>query len=263
MFKTGKHIINVLIIIIIIASVSSCIPYKRVTLMQYDNLIDSTYALTFEGTELEDTIYRIQANDYLYINITSIDEEVTNIFQPNTAINYITGLNQALTGYYVNDDGTIDFPYIGKIYMKGQTVREAVETIKLATANYVDESKIEVKLINNTISVLGEVNKQGSYPITKTKLNIYEAITLAAGFTDYAKRNKVKVLRKVDGKNKLFLVDLNSGKLIGKNMFFVYPNDVIYVEPLRAKAIGVTPTFSLSIITTVITFYILISSLNN
>lgn len=256
-----RHFIIVISLTLIL--LSSCIPQKRLVLMQYDDIIDSTYALTFEGTNYEDSIYRIQINDYLYINITSIEKKITNFFEPVTAVNYISGENQALTGYMVNPDGAIDFPYLGKIYLQGQTLEEATETIRRASSAVVGTARIDIKLINNTISVLGEVEKQGLYRITKSKIDIYEAITLASGFTDYAKRDKVKVLRTVNGERKLFMVNLNDGRLISKRMFFVYPNDVVYVEPMRAKAIGLTPTFSLSIITTLVTMVVLIQSISN
>jgi len=240
--------------------VFSCIPQKRIALMQYEELIDSTYALTFDGTDKEDSIYTIQPNDYLYIDISSVEKEITEFFQPLTAINYITGTNQALTGYRVNDDGTIDFPYVGTIYLQGQTLRQARETIRKETSGVLGSARIEIKIINNTITLLGEVEKQGQYNVTKSKVNIYEAIGLAHGFTDYAKRNEVKVLRSENGVRKLYLVDMNDGRLIGKNMFYVFPNDIIYVEPMRAKAIGLTPTFSLSVLTTLITFFVLLQT---
>jgi len=257
-----KQIIRVLFIAIVIAFITSCIPQKRLILMQYDDMIDSTYALTFDGTEFEEGEYRIQVNDYLFISIKAVEGGITDIFTSNAAIYQTSGKNQSLVGYYVNPDGTIDYPYLGRIYLVGQTIREAMETVKIASENLVGKAKVEVRLINNSISVLGEVVKPNSYFITKTKISIYEAISLAQGFTPYAKRNKVKVLRTTDGQRKLYLVDLNNGKLIGQNMFFVYPNDVVYVEPMKAKSIGLTPTFSLTVLTTVITFVVLISSLN-
>jgi polysaccharide export outer membrane protein len=97
--------------------------------------------------------------------------------------------------------------------------------------------------------------------MTRNKLGIYEAITLASGLTDYAKRDKIKVLRTENGVRKMYVVDVKSGGQIGKNMFYVYPNDVIYAEPMRAKSIGVTPTFSLAVLTTIVSFAILVTTL--
>lgn len=263
MVMVVKHIVKLLFVVIVIAIISSCIPQERLILMQYDEMIDSTYALTFDGTEFADSEYRIQVNDYLFISIRAVEGGITDIFTSNAAIYQTSGKNQSLVGYYVNSDGTIDYPYLGRIYLKGQTLREAMETVKIASESLVGKAKVEVRLINNSISILGEVVKPNSYFITKTKISIYEAISLGEGFTAYAKRNKVKVLRTTNGERKLYLVDLNSGQQIGKNMFFVYPNDVVYVEPMRAKSIGLTPTFSLTVLTTVITFVVLVSSLSN
>jgi len=262
MLNVVRQIIKVLCIVIVIVFIHSCIPQERLILMQYDDMIDSTYALTFDGTDFEDDEYRIQVNDYLFISIKAVEGGITDIFTSNAAIYQTSGKNQSLVGYYVNPDGTIDYPYIGRIYLEGQTLRESMETVKIASESLVGKAKVEVRLINNSISILGEVLKPSSYFITKTKISIYEAISLAQGFTPYAKRNKVKVLRTIGGERKLYLVDLNSGDQVGKNMFYVYPNDVVYVEPMRAKSIGLTPTFSLTVLTTVITFVVLISSLN-
>jgi len=190
--KRSNQKVNLLIITFLIISFVSCIPQKRLVLMQSENIIDSTYANTFDGSEFEDSVYRIQPNDYLYINISSVEKKITDFFAPLTAVNYISGENQALTGYAVNDKGNIEFPYVGTIHLQGQTLEECVETMRLATAKYVGKARIEIRLINNTISVLGEVEKQGVYRMTKSKIDIYEAITLASGFKDFAKRNKVK-----------------------------------------------------------------------
>jgi len=229
--------------------------------MQYDKLIDSTYATTFEGKNFEDTIYRIQPNDYLYISITSVEKPITQFVEPVAGINYLNSENQALVGYHVYDDGTIYFPYVGLIQLGGLTIRQARDSMKVHVNKIVGRCRIEITLINNTIYMLGEFSKQGTYNMTRNKLSIFEAVSLAGGLTDYAKRDKIKVLRTEHGEKKMYLVDISSGNLIGKRMFYVYPNDIIYAEPMRAKSIGITPTFSLAVLTTVVTFAILVVSL--
>jgi len=126
MLNVVRQIIRVLFIVIVIATITSCIPQKRVILMQYDDMIDSTYALTFDGTNFEDSEYRIQVNDYLFISIKAVEGGITDIFTSNAAIYQTSGENQSLVGYYVNPDGTIDYPYIGRIYLEGQTLRESM-----------------------------------------------------------------------------------------------------------------------------------------
>ncbi len=251
----------IFIVFTVFIFLTSCIPQKNLLLMQYDQLIDSTYAKTFEGKHFEDTIYRIQPNDYLYISITSVEKPITQFVEPVAGINYLNSENQALVGYHVYDDGTIYFPYIGLIQLGGLTIRQARDSMKVHVNKIVGRCRIEITLINNTIYMLGEFSKQGTYNMTRNKLSIYEAVSLAGGLTDYAKRDKIKVLRTEHGEKKMYLIDISSGNLIGKRMFYVYPNDIIYAEPMRAKSIGITPTFSLAVLTTVVTFAILVVSL--
>jgi polysaccharide export outer membrane protein len=244
-----------------ISILTSCIPQKNLLLMQYDKLIDSTYATTFAGKHFEDTIYRLQPNDYLYISITAVEKSLTQFIEPVAGINYLNSENQALVGYHIYDDGTIYFPYVGTVKLGGLTIRQAHDTLKVHIGKIVGRCRVEVTLINNTIYLLGEFVKQGTYNMTRNKLTIYEAITLAGGFTDYAKRNKIKVLRNENGQRKMYVVDTRSGNQIGVNMFYVYPNDMIYAEPMKAKSFGVTPTFSLTLLMSLASLAVLVLTL--
>jgi len=258
--QTARKYYLYLMVFVTASLLTSCIPQKKLILMQYDDLIDSTYALTFDGKKFEDSVYRIQPNDYLYISITAVEKALTQPVEPAAGINYLNSENQALVGYHVFDDGTIYFPFLGTIKLSGLTIRQARDTLRVHAQPLVGRCRIDVTLINNTCYMLGEFVNQGTFNMTRNKLGIYEAISLAGGFTDYAKRNKVKVLRTEDGVRKMYVVDLQSGNQVGKNMFYVYPNDVIYAEPMKAKSIGITPTFSLAIISSVATLALLIYS---
>jgi len=237
----------------------SCIPQKKTILMQYDEINDSVYANDFVPEVNPMTEYLIQPNDYLYINITTIEKALSEFLSPLAGANFLDASNQALIGYHVSDDSTVLFPYVGKIKVAGLTVREAHEKIKEASTLILgDRVRVDVKLINNVINVMGEVKDEGMHNMTKNKITIFEAITIAGGLTDYAKRNKVKVFRVNKGVKEVFMVDVTSGKTISDNMFYVFPNDIIYVEPMRAKSFGLTPTFSLSVLTTLLSAYLLI-----
>ena len=233
---------------------ASCIPQRKILLMQYEQINDSSYANQFvsEDTLLKD--YIVQPNDYLYIAVSALEKELSMFMEPMGGINFLNESNQALIGYYVDDEGNVDFPYLGKIQVAGYTVREAQQQVRDAAKKILGERiRVEVKLINNYVNVLGEVRKEGIYNMTKNRITIYEALTLAGGLTEYARRQEIKVFRSVNGVKKVYLVDVTSGKLIDDHMFYVFPNDVIYVEPMRAKAIGITPTFSLTLFTTLLT----------
>lgn len=239
---------------IILMFSSGCIPQKKILLMQYEKINDSSYANKFVG---EDTVlqnYMVQPNDYLYIAVSTIEKELSIFMEPMGGINFLNETNQALIGYYVDDEGFVDFPYLGKINVGGCTVKEAQLRVKESAKKILgDRVRVEVKLINNYVNVLGEVRKEGIYNMTKNRITIYEALTLAGGLTEFGRRQEVKVFRNVNGKQKVYLVDVTSGNLIGNNMFYVFPNDVVYVEPMRAKSLGITPTFSLTLLTTMLT----------
>lgn len=240
----------------------SCIPQKKIILMQYDQINDSVYANDFVQETNPLTDYLIQPNDYLYISITTVEKSLSDFMQPLGGANFLDISNQALIGYHVGDDSCVLFPYLGKIKVAGLTVRDAHLNIKdAATIMLGDRVRVDVKLVNNVINVMGEVRDEGMHNMTKNKITIFEAITLAGGLTDYAKRKKIKVFRINNGVKEVFLVDVTSGKAISNNMFYVFPNDIIYVEPMRAKSFGLTPTFSLSILTTLISAYLLVNSI--
>ena len=251
-----------ILLITTLGFLTSCIPQKNLLLMQYDKLIDSTYATTFAGKHFEDTIYRIQPNDYLYISITSVEKPLTDFVAPVAGINYLNSENQALVGYHVYEDGTVYFPYMGIMKLGGLTLREARDTIKVHASSIVARCRVEVTLINNTIYLLGEFVRQGTFNMTRNKLSIFEAVALAGGLTDYAKRSKIKVLRNEHGEKKMYVVDLRSGNLIGINMFYVYPNDLIYAEPMKAKSFGITPTFSLTLLMSLASLAVLVLTLS-
>jgi polysaccharide export outer membrane protein len=230
--------------------------------MQYDELNDSVYANEFRPETNPLIDYLIQPNDYLYINITTVEKSLSDFLQPLGGANFLDVSNQALIGYHVGDDSCVFFPYLGKIKVAGLTVRDAHLKIKdAATLILGDRVRVDVKLVNNVINVMGEVKDEGMHNMTKNKITIFEAITLAGGLTDYAKRKKVKVFRVTKGKKEVFQIDMTSGKAISDNMFYCFPNDIVYVEPVRAKSFGLTPTFSLSVLTTMLSAYLLIVSI--
>ena len=257
----NKILRAVFFILAAIWMMSSCVSQKKMLLLQSDNVIDSTYAKTFEGRQFEDSIYHILPNDYLYISITSIDKQITQFLEPVAGVNFINSENQALVGYHVTDEGNIFYPYIGNIKLGGLTIAEARDTMKSQIKDLVGLCRVDIILINNYVHMLGEFTKQGTLNMSRSKLSIYEAVALAGGLTENANLQQIKILRTEMGIKKVYLIDLTSVNLIGKNMFYVFPNDVIYAEPLKAKSAVVTPAFYISAVSTLITLVLFIKTM--
>jgi len=206
--------------------------------------------------------YKIQPNDNLYIGVTSVEGVNTSFFNPPLASNTTySESNQVLVGYYVNDNGFIYFPFLGELQVQGMTLDEARDVLTERIKKYVNQPIVTIKLINNTISLIGEFNSQGTYRITKAKLTVYEAVSMAGGFTPFAKLNKVKLVRQTTGGPIIQTLDLSNKEILHSDLYYVYPNDLLYAEPMKAKTWGIGPTFSLALFTSLITIYLLLKTL--
>ncbi len=259
MLKFNQQNLYRALIITVVLILSSCIPQKKLLLMQ-DRKKDKSSSIA-DSSDMQGT-YRIQSNDNLYISVASVEGVNTAFFNPALASNTTySESNQILVGYYVNDAGYIHFPFLGDVYVKGKTLDATRLIMTEKLKKYVNEPMVTVKLINNTISLLGEFNSEGTYRITKSKLTIYEAVTLAGGFTPFAKRNKLKLLRQTADGPLIQIIDVSSDKILHSDLYYVYPNDLLYAEPMKAKTWGIGPTFSLALFTTLITLYLLFKTL--
>ena len=160
-----------------------------------------------------------------------------------------------LIGYLVDEDGNINFPFVGKIYVASMTTAEAADKIQKALSDYVSNTSIVVKYVDNQVTVMGEVQRQGVYTFIQDKLNIYEALGLGGGMTRYGDREKIILIRNEDGKITHYRLNLADSKIANKGYYYVMPNDVIVVEPLKAISTSysnITYTTILSTITTAI-----------
>ncbi len=102
---------------------------------------------------------------------------------------------------------------------------------------------------------MGEVQRQGVFSFSQDKLNIYEALGLGGGITRYGDRKKVILVRNEDGKVMHYRLNLSDSKISNKSYYYVMPNDVIIVEPLKAVSTSysnITYTTILSTISTAI-----------
>jgi polysaccharide export outer membrane protein len=190
--------------------------------------------------------------DRLYIRVLSIDPQTRQIFDvPEEARYSSVGTN--IMGYLVDEAGNIDFPFVGKINVGSLTLSDAGNKIQNALKEYVANTEIIVKFIDNQVSILGEVQQQGVYSFTQDKLNIYEALALGGGLTRYGNRKNVILIRQEGDKITHHKLNLSDSKIAGKDFYYVLPN--VVVEPLKSISTSysnITYTTILSSITTLI-----------
>ena len=249
-FKINKNHIYFLLLLFII---SSCVPKKKLLYLkeQKKNKIQDEYT----NIRPEKTI---QPFDNIYIKVSSIDEKTANIFGNQGRMASSTDIN--LISYTVNQSGYINFPFVGEIYVKGLTLQEAQQKIEAEVSEYLTNISITVKFVNNTVAVLGEVERPGEYPFYRDQITIFQALSYAGGFNDYGNKQKVILIREARNKINYHYIDLTDKNIVSSEFYYIIPNDVIVVKPINAKFRNLSlvnlPIF-LTTITTVITIYLL------
>lgn len=243
----------------VLLSVTSCIPQKQIVLVQ-DVVAEETHLPT---TPQVTERYVLKPNDYLFINVSSPNSELSAFYNPqNNRGTVSSNQRQDLFYYGLDDSCRIDFPVVGQIDLKGCNVREAKQKISDAISKTLTGFTLTVRLATNTFSVVGEVSRQGHYTMSRDQMTIFDAISMAGGFTSYAKRREVKLLRKDEnGEMTAHVLDLTRSDFMSSDYYYIYPNDVIYVRPLWFKMFGFGETFSVTLLSSLITLYLLILQL--
>jgi polysaccharide biosynthesis/export protein len=233
-------------IILILIFTASCVPVKQ---LSYFNDLNE---LVEPGINPR-TQKMIMPFDKLYIKVISIDAPTNQIFNDNEEMR--SGSSNGVLGYLVDEAGNVNFPFVGNINVAKLTTAQASEKIQKALGDYVSNISVTVKYIDNQITVMGEVQHQGVYLFIQDKLNIYEALGLGGGLTQYGDRKKIILIRNEGTKIMHYRLDLSNSKIAAKDYYYILPNDVIVVEPLKAISASyqnITYTTILSSITTLI-----------
>ncbi|MCW3111260.1 MAG: polysaccharide export protein, partial [Segetibacter sp.] len=118
---------------------------------------------------------KVQRGDILQVYISSIDKDVTLLFNPNTSVTNNNN-NPIMQGYLVDNAGQIELPVIGKIYVKGNTTEEINELIRSELNKTLKNFNVSTRLINFRVSVLGDVAKPGTFNIQNERVSILEAL---------------------------------------------------------------------------------------
>jgi polysaccharide export outer membrane protein len=182
----------------------------------------------------------IKPDDLLSILIMANDEKSATLFNMPLAVgnNLYGGYAQGAPtppGYLVSSDGTIEFPVIGQVKVAGLSRTQAIELLKEKLSSYIVNPTISMRILNFRITVLGEVKTPGTFTIPNERVTILEALGIAGDLLITGERQNVLVIRDEDGKRREYRVDLTQESLFSSPVFYLQQNDVIYVEPNRAK----------------------------
>jgi polysaccharide export outer membrane protein len=233
-----KKILVYLTIGIAAVVVSACSSTKQVAYLQNSDEVSLA-----QSEYLYDA--RIMPKDQLTITVSTTNDEAAAPFNMTIATPYTVGqrgsYSQAmLQQYLVDNEGMIAFPIIGEIKVGGLTKAEAEQMIEEKIRPYMAETEnpiVTVRMSSYSISVLGEVNKPGSFQVSREKINILEALAQAGDLTIYGVRDKVKLIREdAKGKKEIVTMNLNDANIINSPYYYLQQNDIVYVEPNKVKA---------------------------
>ena len=131
-----------------------------------------------------------------------------------------------------------DFPILGKIHVAGLTRLQLTELIKnkLIEEDLIKDPVVTVQFLNFKVSVMGEVSRPGSFTINSDRITLLEALSMAGDLTIYGRRDRVAVIREVDGQRTILFHDLRSADIFSSPCYYLQQNDIVYVEPNKAKA---------------------------
>ena len=137
--------------------------------------------------------------------------------------------------YLVDNEGTIEFPVIGKIKLAGQTIEQANKTIRSLVMPYLNPNAdcvVNTIIDNFEVTVMGEVKRPNTFSVSRNKMTILEALAKAGDMTIYGKRNNVKLLRETaDGTYEIHELDMRDANIINSPYYYLQQRDVVYVEP--------------------------------
>ncbi len=223
-----KNIKSILLIIISIYSLSSC-SHKNVLLNPGERMKgnEPVYIINKNNDRKPNDCHIIKSGDKVSLKFLN-NYDITNTYYGASTDNLTNR-----SGYLIDKDGFANFQLVGKIQLSGLTREEASRKLEKLYSNVINNPIIEVSIVNIKVSLLGEVNNQGTYLIDRDNLTLFDLISEAHGLTPKAKKKCVRIIRG-DFKNpEIILVDMRKSKSLGYDELSLQDKDIIIVDPIR------------------------------
>ena len=248
-----KPFIQLLLFIMLALQLTSCITTHQINYLQPSKNIIPALKDTFSYRD-----YRLKEGDRLSVLVYSMDEKTNALFNGsgNSGAQMGTGggsgENMDLFTYLVQPNGSILFPIIGEVHVKGKTIRETKGILENAIRPVLKLNSVDVRMVGRTFSIIGS-GKAGRFPFPREKVNIYQALALAGDFGFYADRSKIRILRVTEKGNLVKTFDVRGIDIINSEFYYLEPDDVIFLQPMKEQFFGVS-TFWMAVSTLVTTY---------
>ncbi|TVZ55181.1 polysaccharide export outer membrane protein [Lutibacter sp. Hel_I_33_5] len=257
---------KIVLLVLLLSVFVGCVPNKDLTYLQ------GTPQNEREIRKLNNTPYRLQVEDAIFIEINAVDEDLVKMFSKNSNTQNNSGGNGGnqsfnsgegyLRGYSVDNKGNIRLPYLGEMNVLGYTtveVRKKLEKELWKMFKDKNDVFVTVKLAGIKFNVIGEIENPGPKVIYQNHVTIFDAIAFSGDITLVGNRKEVKIYRKSIEGNKVFTIDLTKVDALDSDLFYIKPNDIINVTPIKQKSLG-TGTTGLQSLTTLLSVFSLVTS---
>ncbi len=245
---------------------TSCISHKDVLYFQ-ENETASDSILQLNQQQKP---YRIQINDILSIKIKVLDQENVSIFNPlgDGELGASSQENAYFNGFTVDLQGNITIPQLGDFKVLSLDTKEIEALVKerLLKEQFNEFASIfvTVRLAGLRYTTLGEIGN-GPQTLFKERATIFEAIANAGDISEFGNRKDVLIIRQYPHGQEIHNIDLTQRNVMQSPYYYILPNDMIYVQPLKQKTIGLganniqTVTTLIGIVTVITSTVLLLS----
>lgn len=224
---------------------SSCVSQKKLVYFQGS---DTLYAQ--DQTIVQQYEMRLKPADQILIKITtsSSDPELLQIFARDVTMgsNSTSGSSYSQGGtlsnsygYTVTNDGYVNLPAIGRVYVDNMTCEESARIIEkeIKELKLINDPKVTVHLLNARVTVIGAVHGPKTVNLTSERNTVIDILAQCGDLSAASLRQNIKLFREVNGKRQMYTLDLTDVNIFNSPAFYVQQNDMIYVEP--NKSLGV------------------------
>ena len=199
-----------------------------------------------EPTDVNDTVYqnemvfenKIQPNDRVEIMVYNQSSAGPGQLTSMISLDDLGGgarTADETRGMLVTQEGTVRLPLIGSVNLWGYTEDEATRYLMDEYGKYLRSPYVTLKIMNQRLFILGEVNTPGVVPITNGTISLIEAIARSGDLTDFAERRGILVLRGDLRDPEVRMIDLTHMSTIKIASLYLKPNDIVYVQPRASK----------------------------
>lgn len=232
--ETGKSGVFTLLLLVLIAVFTSCIPQKKLRYLQYDQAMQVADSMAAKAPT-----HRLAPHDILHVQVISAVTELNKVPGFDGMTNVGNDAAVFLQGYPIDAEGMIKLPLLGSHFVKGLTIAELQKKLTAIARETISlDAEVFIRLVNYKITVIGEVKMPGVIQVYDQRINILDAIAMSGDITTYGDRKSIMIVREKDDMKEIHFVDLTSRNVLNSPCFYLQNNDIVYVQALDAKTYG-------------------------